>query len=357
MKKNIFKITFILVLIFNGCSSSKNKEYFSYNNDLKIQHNGNIYLFGESHGNEKILIKEFELWSDYYKKGMRDLFVELPYYTAEFLNIWMNEDNDKILEENRADSSGTASDTPYNIEFYKKIKEHCPETIFHGTDVGHQFDTTGYRFLNYLKNNNLDKTEKYELTLEAINQGKYYYTPPKKSLYRENKMVENFIREIKKLKNKDIMGIYGAAHTGLNDLNHTNEIPNMAKQLNSLLISNIISTDLRYIAKEIDPLRIDEIIINNKSYQASYYGKQELNGFKNFNFREFWCIEDSYNDFKNNKRKKDFLPYRNFPMNVELQKIYMIKYVDLEGISTIHYYVSEGKKWKNKLTTEEININ
>jgi len=44
--------------------------------------------------------KEFELWHEYYNnKNMRHLFVELPYYTAEFLNIWMKSDSDEILDE------------------------------------------------------------------------------------------------------------------------------------------------------------------------------------------------------------------------------------------------------------------
>ena len=30
---------------------------------------------------------------------MRDLFVELPYFTAQYLNRWMQADNDRILME------------------------------------------------------------------------------------------------------------------------------------------------------------------------------------------------------------------------------------------------------------------
>jgi len=53
--------------------------------------------------------KEFELWHEYYNnKNMRHLFVELPYYTAEFLNIWMKSDSDEILDELYNDWIGTA---------------------------------------------------------------------------------------------------------------------------------------------------------------------------------------------------------------------------------------------------------
>ena len=75
--------------------------------------------------------------------GMRHLFLESPYYSCEFLNIWMQEEGDEILDAVYDDLEGTASYVPATKEFYKKIKEQCPETIFHGTDVGHQFWSTG----------------------------------------------------------------------------------------------------------------------------------------------------------------------------------------------------------------------
>lgn len=179
---------------------------------------GQIYLYGEAHGVAKIMDKEYELWSDYYhNKGMRHLFVEQSYFAAEFLNLWMKADNDDILEALYQDSEGTESHTPYTKTFYKKIKSECPETIFHGTDVGHQGDTTGKRFLSYLADNNLTGSEMYTLTAEAIQQGQRYYSSYD-GVYRENKMAENFIRELEKLGNESIMGIYGSAHTGVNEM-------------------------------------------------------------------------------------------------------------------------------------------
>ncbi|WP_242860603.1 hypothetical protein [Clostridium sp. KNHs205] len=68
---------------------------------------------------------------------MRHLFIELPYYTAEFLNVWMQSDSDDILDAIYDEWNGTMIHTPDIIEFYKNIKSRCPETIFHGTDVGH----------------------------------------------------------------------------------------------------------------------------------------------------------------------------------------------------------------------------
>ncbi len=108
---------------------------------------GQIYLYGEIHGAEKIYDEEFSLWSDYYHSGgLRHLFVELPYYAAEFLNEWMQADDDKILDALYQDWEGTLGGNPYSKELYRQIKQDCPGTIFHGTDVGHQYDSTGNAF-------------------------------------------------------------------------------------------------------------------------------------------------------------------------------------------------------------------
>ncbi|MCL6604668.1 MAG: hypothetical protein K6T94_17535 [Paenibacillus sp.] len=154
---------------------------------MVTQVSGNIYLYGETHGEAKIIDKEFELWSEYYhNEGMRHLFVEMPYFTAEYLNLWMQSDNDDILEEIYEDWEGTTSHNTYTRAFYKKIKGECPETIFHGTDIGHQYDTTGSHFLSYLAANDRTGTEEYTLTIEAIQQGRFYYSKDD-DVYRENK--------------------------------------------------------------------------------------------------------------------------------------------------------------------------
>ena len=59
---------------------------------------GRIHLYGEFHGNPGHHAKQFELWYNYYHSyGMRHLFIEAPLFTAELLNIWMQEDNNELL--------------------------------------------------------------------------------------------------------------------------------------------------------------------------------------------------------------------------------------------------------------------
>lgn len=86
----------ITILLISACFNNKTKSDASVTTSTP---SGQIYLYGESHGVEEILNKEVELWCDYYhNENMRHLFIEMPYYTAEFLNIWMQSDSNDILD-------------------------------------------------------------------------------------------------------------------------------------------------------------------------------------------------------------------------------------------------------------------
>lgn len=212
-----------------------------------------IYLYGEAHGNTKIMDKEYELWSDYYhNKGMRHLFLELSYFTAEYLNLWMQSDNDEILDMIYNDWEGTAIHTPYIKTFLRNIKSGCPKTIIHGTDVGHQGDTTGKRFLSYLEESQQIDSEKYTLTKEAIEQGQKYYIDYD-GIYRENKMTENFIREFEQLGGESVMGIYGSAHTGIDEMDYnTQSSPSMANQLHKRYGNDLYTENISWMANDED---------------------------------------------------------------------------------------------------------
>ncbi|MFA9466665.1 MAG: hypothetical protein ACERKN_20580 [Velocimicrobium sp.] len=347
----LFALTLVLLIALVACSdnsTSVNKPVSS------SKHSGKIYLYGEEHGVEKILDKEFELWCDYYEnKNMRHLFVELPYYTAELLNVWMKSDSDEIFDSVYDDWKGSASYNSYTMEFYKKIKSNCPETIFHGTDVGHQYDTTGKRYLNYLEENNLKDSKQYLLAQDAIEQGEYYYKNSD-DVYRENKMVENFIREFDNVSDETIMGIYGQAHTGLDAMNFTNDVPCMANQLKEAYGNIINSEDLTWIAKDIEPTRVDTIEIGGKNYEASYFGKENLTGFKDYSYREFWRLENAYNDFKDKSKTGDVLPCDNYPMLIETGQVFVIDYTKTDGSIERLYYRSDGTVWNDMLSTEAL---
>lgn len=322
---------------------------------VMTQASGHIYLYGEIHAEAKIMDKEFELWSDYYQnEGMRHLFVEHPYYTAEYLNLWMQADNDDILEAIYKDWEGTAAHTPHTKTFFKKIKKECPETIFHGTDVGHQYDSTGIRFLSYLEANDLTESEQYTLTTEAIQQGRLYYSK-EDDVYRENKMTENFIREFEKLGGESIMGIYGVAHTGLDGMDyHTQSVPSMANQLQEHYGDNLSSEDLSWVFRDIEPLRVDYITLRGKKYEAAYFGKQDLTGFKDYAYREFWRLEGAYEDLKDLTLTENVLPYNNYPMLIETGQAFEIRYTKVDNSIEIEHHLSTGKVWEGMDSTQQI---
>ncbi len=233
----IFSVAIFAVMISFLTRNKVSQLYQSENST------GRAYIYGEKHGQTDYLEAEINIWNEYYNEyGMRHLFVELPMYTAELLNIWMNSDSDEILDEIFADIKGTAMDTVQNREFYKTIKSKYPYTIFHGVDVGHQYKTTGERYIKYLKDNNLEDSYEFEIAVENINQGMAYYEKIDRG-YRENLLVQNFIREFNRLEDQDIMGIFGRYHTDDN-IYVEFMVPNMTGQLKSRYGNNIISSSV-----------------------------------------------------------------------------------------------------------------
>ncbi len=230
MRKNLLRLfAFALLIIVGTVSCSNNTANVSENTVSRSL--AQIFLYGEKHGIDAIMEREFEIWHEHYhEEGMRHLFLESPYYSCEFLNIWMQENGDEILDAIYEDLEGTAAQVPALKDFYRKIKAQCPETVFHGTDVGHQFFSTGERFLEYLEQNNLEDTEQYSITQEVIKQGKHFYETSD-DVYRENKMTENFILAFDSLNGEKVMGIYGGSHIGLDKMVFTGNVPCMGNQL------------------------------------------------------------------------------------------------------------------------------
>lgn len=336
-----FMLVGILLIAINGCSRVKQQ--------TSSKKHGDIYLYGEYHGVKEILDQEFDLWYDYYhNQGMRHLFIEDPYYTAEFLNLWMKAEDDTILEQLFIDWIGTAANTSYYKEFYQKIKKECPETIFHGTDVGHQYDSTGKRFLEYLKEEGKESSEQYALAEEAIEQGKYYYNHDD-NVYRENKMAENFIREFDKLKNQNIMGIYGAAHTDLESMDYyTLSIPCMGNQLKERYGESVFSKELSSVG-DVEPERVDTIELAGKEYQASYFGIKDITGkVEGFTQLKFWRIENAYDDFEHESYIRDSLPSYNYPTAIKIGDVWLVEATKTDGSILKLYYRCDKNIWITK---------
>ena len=179
-----------------------------------------IMLYGEAHGSKIYYDIEFDLWKDCYDKVMRDLFVEHAYFNAKYMNLWMSEDTDEKLDEFMEDISDTQTGNRYFREFLERIKTECPETVFHGTDIGHQLYSTAPRYLAYLEEHGMKDSEEYKETLENMAQAEEHMALPDQNYgmnpLREGYMVDNFIEAYDSVGGK-IMGIYGSYHTDLSN--------------------------------------------------------------------------------------------------------------------------------------------
>lgn len=318
---------------------------------------GNMYLYGEEHGNAKIMEGEFELWDSYYHNdGMRDLFLEIPYFTAQYLNVWMQSDNDDILYEVYDDIDGTQVHTEAFLELFKNIKNSCPETVFHGIDVGHQHATTGERYLEYLRENGYDESSyEYVTTVENMDQGRYYQRTGD-SVYRENMMAQNFIIEYEKVFGKDIMGIFGYAHTIPDGMEcYTGKVPCMANRLNDFYGGTVSCTSLVDLKYDNEPLSTETIVLNGKEYTASYFGAVDISSLlPDYSTREVWRIEDAYEDLKDVPTIANVLPYTNYPLAVQTGQVFKIVYTMKDGTVFTEYHRSDGNTWNGMDVTQQI---
>ena len=349
-KAAIILIAAMLFILLAGCYPAAKQEPGLQAEQISDQ----IFLLGELHGQESFFQKEFEIWSAYYNEyGFRDLFLEFPFYTAEYLNIWMQSDNDDILNMLYQDWEGSAARCPEELDFYRRIKEDCPETVFHGTDIGHQFYSTGERFLEYLSSTGQTDTEQYRLTQECIEQGKMFYRDYNWA-YREDRMAENFIREVEALDGTNIMGIYGAAHVDVNAMNHlTAEVPSMACQIQEKYGDRLHTRDLCFLADGVDdplpgepypndPPQPDIVTIGEKTYSAQYFGRAALSAsYPEYQYREFWLLEDAYSDFKNKPTPSDPVSYDGYPVEPEANQVYVVGYTKNDGSFTREFFRSD----------------
>lgn len=312
---------------------------------------GQIYLYGEAHSDERCLEKELAIWGEFYASGMRDLFVEHPCYTAEYLNAWMHADSDEILMRLYEDWSGTQAHSEKVLNFYREIKRSFPETVFHGTDVGHQYSSTGARYLSELRKAGRVESPEYELAQTAVQQGRSYYSKgePDRYAYREDLMTENFIREYERLGGSSVMGIYGSMHTDPERLDFSETVPSMAAQLSARFGGALHTEDLTLA----DPVRTDRIVVNGKEYEATCFGTQDLSdsGLP-YTQREYWRLENAYEDLKDCPLNGDVLPYNNYVMKVELGQVFVIDYTGLDGQVTRLFYRSDGYVWNGLSSTQ-----
>ena len=315
---------------------------------------GRIYLYGETHADPACLEQELAAWDGYYHElGMRDLLIEVPSYTAQFMNLWMKAEDDAILSRLFEDWEGTAMHDQGVWDFYKSIKEQCPETVFHGFDVGHQYNTTGTRYLIGLALTGQMGSADWDETQQTIEQGKQYYQTGD-DVYRENIMAENLARIFESLPmGASVMVITGSAHSNLYAMDYnTGTVPCMAGQLRQQYGAAL---QARNLSDGIDYTRAGDtqlVRLAGTDYTAVCLGEQDLSSrLPGYQSRIFWLVEGAYEAACALPATGEFLPYDNYLNPVEEGQVYRIDYLLADGSSESRYYRADGTLWQGQPAT------
>lgn len=312
------------------------------------------YLFGEIHGAEAVCQKEFEIWQDFYKRGFRHLFMELPYFYAGFLNMWIKSASDDILSE--LFSEKTSGNSEFDRKFFKDIKAFCPETIFHGTDIGHAFNTTGKRYLETVS----PDSEEYRIAAENIEQGQKYYRTWQNSAngeysdmegIREKAISENFIREFDSVC-CDIVGFYGDAHVFSEETGTFGIEENMCSIIKKHY-GDSIAIAPEFIKNLINPLFCTEIFINGNNYIAENFGKVYTPFDKTCEYIEIFRIADPEHDFERYIKKDNFIPQALYPCIINSNDVFLINSLKDNKIVLKQIFICDGfSEEYGKITTE-----
>jgi len=93
--------------------------------------------------------------------------------------------------------------------------------------------------------------------------------------------------------------------------------------------------------------KVDLIVVNGKEYAALYCGEQNLTGLLDgYISREFWRLENAYDDLKNISKTGNVLPYDNYPVQINTGQVFVMDMKRTNGSVERTYYRSDGHIWK-----------
>ena len=317
-----------------------------------------VLLCGEAHDEAQCKEQELALWRACYAAGDRDLFLELGAATTELLNRWMTTGEESFWDLVYRNWEGTLSQTELTEDFYRQLRADCPETVFHGIDLEHQYRTTGRFCLALLEKEGRQGTDTYRKVLRSVEQGERFYQGwdgdlfSRDNAYRENVLAENFRSEYESLGRRRVMGIFGAAHTDPYGLDYyTASVPSMGAQLRERYGGDILCRDLR---GENLPEKTT-LSVAGTEFEAIYYGETPLRNMGLIRSCQVWRLVDAYETFSQWEASGDNRPGNTYPMSVRPGEAYAIHYHCWDGTDFWWYGVCEGMRLENgALNTAEV---
>ena len=323
---------------------------------------GEIFIYGEEHANAACLDKELALWQTCYSQGMRHLFIEMGAGSTLLLNRWMAAEDDAYWDMVYGACEGTLFHAEVVADFYHQIKETCPDTVFHGFDIEHQYATSGEKARQLLEDEGKTDTDVYRTVEQSIKQGVMYYrrgADDEADVQREYALAANFCTAFDALGGVSVVAFCGGAHADPNGMDHqTGTVPSMAAQIAAHYGSKVTLTcaNLARVEKpELEPLRTDTLTIAGEAYEAAYFGEQDISDWSDYASREFWRVEGGYDAFSAWQTTDDQLPESNYPMALHPREFYAILYHLPDGGTMWWYGVSTDQTdWNAGVVTVQV---
>ena len=319
--------------------------------------NGIAHFYGEVHGDPQLIAFQLARWGYYYENhGMRHLLMEFPFFSAAFLNVWMQADDDSILDAFFADIRGTAVDVPYMRDFFVAIKANYPETIFHGTDVGHQ-QGQAVRFLAHLRSEGLEGTEIYEQTLLNMAQGRAHQAEQGTHSSRVVAKFDNIVEVLNSLPDENVMGaFFGMAHMLLG------YYPEHLDPVGHLTVAQRLVDQFgeQIQIRDITPYRVRPatITVEGTIFNAQYFGTSGPHDFAIGRvYRSFFRFDDAYEHFSEHERSGDVLPHDNFLMPVGEDEVFLTLFRFMDGTELPLFYRTSQELFYGLPTTVGFAVN
>lgn len=338
-------LALVMALGLMACGGGSGGEVGGDTGDTAVEPpKGEILFYGEYHNSESCTMQELKYWQDCYAKGMRHLFLEMGEGTAQLLNMWMAAEDDTLVQQVYDNTVGTAAHTHDTLEFYQQVKATCPETVFHGFDVEHQYKSSGDQCLALLE----PDSDTYNKVSAGMDAAKEFYrlrdeeSGAASEAYREPFMANSVIADYDALGGVSIMVVADAAHVD-NENSATSE-DQAGLTIMADLVKEHYGDAANVVCTVLDinvPVRMDELTIGGKTYQAEYFGCENVSKWlEGCDTREYWHIMDGYDDFSQYKRASAYLPGNNYVMDTAENEVYAILYHYADGTEMWWYAVA-----------------